>query len=57
MLSLCLAPAYGDGVMNGDETGVDCGGSNPTKCAQSITCKITADCDKALCTGGTCAGK
>ncbi|CAF3821000.1 unnamed protein product, partial [Adineta steineri] len=51
----CADPSYSDQVLNGDETGIDCGGTSPNKCAQGIGCKVTADCDKALCTNGLCA--
>ncbi|MBL8613701.1 MAG: hypothetical protein JNL38_40550 [Myxococcales bacterium] len=54
----CLPPTADDGIQNGTETDVDCGGGAPTnapKCATGKKCKVVGDCDKALCTGGTCA--
>ena len=56
--NVCVPPTSTDGIQNGTETDVDCGGGAPTNapgCATGKKCKITADCDKALCTGGTCA--
>src|SRR5438105_4398572 len=45
------APTYSDGVQNGDETDVDCGGkpTNPgwQACAQGRGCKIDTDCKGA----------
>lgn len=40
-----------DGVKNGDETGVDCGGSCPL-CPG--TCKVDADCPDGYCWEGVC---
>ncbi|CAF4381936.1 unnamed protein product, partial [Adineta steineri] len=51
----CGASTCPDGKMNGDETGVDCGGSCTTKCGTNVGCKVTADCNAALCVAGTCA--
>lgn len=42
-----------DGIRNGNETGVDCGGSCPP-CATGQTCTSRADCASALCAGGVC---
>lgn len=46
-------PTCSDGVKNGSETDVDCGGSCP-RCAGSRTCSTRADCATALCAGGVC---
>jgi hypothetical protein len=43
----------GDGVQNGTETDVDCGGTCP-RCAPGQTCATRSDCATALCTGGAC---
>ncbi|CAF1164735.1 unnamed protein product [Adineta steineri] len=43
-----------DGLMNGDETDIDCGGSCLT-CAAGQKCILTKDCDNAQCTNDTCA--
>lgn len=42
-----------DGVRNGNETDVDCGGSCP-RCATGKTCATRNDCASALCTNGVC---
>ena len=47
----------GDGVLNGDETDTDCGGSCSQKCKKEEKCKIGADCETGQCgTDGKCAG-
>ena len=43
-----------DGVKNGNETSIDCGGTCP-RCPNGRTCASRNDCDAALCTGGMCA--
>ncbi len=43
-----------DGVKNGSETAVDCGGSCPP-CADGSACATGADCSNDVCTGGLCA--
>ena len=55
--NVCAAPAANDGIKNGTETGVDCGGAAPTnapRCVVGGTCAATTDCDAVLCTGGVC---
>jgi hypothetical protein len=42
-----------DGVKNGTETDVDCGGTCP-RCATGKTCAIRNDCASARCEAGTC---
>jgi hypothetical protein len=42
-----------DGVKNGSETGVDCGGSCP-RCTTGQGCTSPNDCASAFCSGGTC---
>jgi hypothetical protein len=43
-----LAPSCGDEQQNGDETGVDCGGSCPDRCALGDRCEVDADCAEGL---------
>jgi len=43
-----------DGVKNGDETDVDCGGSC-SPCANGTNCLVNSDCQSGVCSGGTCA--
>jgi hypothetical protein len=54
----CAAPTATDGVKNGDESDVDCGGvvTKAPKCAVGKTCKIHADCTTDGCDEtGRCA--
>src|SRR5437868_720460 len=43
-----------DGIGNGDETDVDCGGSCPA-CATGSACTGGADCASLVCAAGRCA--
>lgn len=45
----CQAPSPTDGVKNGDETDVDCGGGGNPKCAVTRTCKVDDDCESDGC--------
>jgi hypothetical protein len=47
------APTCSDGIKNGSESDVDCGGSCP-RCANGRTCLSRNDCASGLCSGGTC---
>jgi hypothetical protein len=49
-----LNPLCTDQIANGDETGVDCGGSCPSKCEVGQGCRVDGDCDEANCTHGVC---
>lgn len=49
----CRSATCGDGVKNGTETDVDCGGSC-TRCAGGNTCASRADCHSARCETGRC---
>jgi formylglycine-generating enzyme required for sulfatase activity len=44
-----------DGIKNGDETDVDCGGSRAPKCADGKACEVGGDCTNAICTAKKCA--
>mgnify|MGYP001328115280 CR=1 FL=1 len=48
-------PAPADGVRNGDETDVDCGGSAAARCAEGKQCREGSDCATGSCRGGKCA--
>ncbi len=48
------APTCSDGVKNGSETAVDCGGSCSTKCANGQACSVAADCTSGACSAGIC---
>ena len=43
---VCTAPSYVDGVQNGNETDLDCGGTGAgvKKCAETKKCLVDADC-------------
>jgi hypothetical protein len=47
------APSCADGVKNGSESDVDCGGGCK-RCTPGQTCGTRNDCATALCTGGAC---
>jgi hypothetical protein len=43
-----------DGIKNGDETDVDCGGTAAPACADNKGCLIAADCTSSVCKLGLC---
>ena len=43
-----------DGIKNGAETDVDCGGGTCSRCATGRTCNVANDCTSGTCTGGQC---
>jgi len=49
----CAAPTCSDGVKNGSEVDIDCGGSCPTKCADNKSCLNSSDCQSAVCNTST----
>ena len=53
--SLCTDPACIDGIRNGTETDVDCGGGalNP-RCMTGKSCLQDADCSTSYCLNGVC---
>jgi hypothetical protein len=68
----CALPTCGDGVQNGNETDVDCGGSAYTEpsggpdagpftacppCADTKGCNVDTDCVSLDCVGGVCTPK
>jgi hypothetical protein len=53
---VCAAASCTDGVRNGSESDVDCGGSCTAKCAVGEKCVIPADCVSNSCSSGTCGG-
>jgi hypothetical protein len=46
-------PICSDGIKNGSESDVDCGGTCP-RCADGKTCTSRSDCANALCVAGAC---
>lgn len=52
----CQLPSCMDGVTNGSETDIDCGGTCAT-CDTDKRCKINTDCTGNLCRMNICQGK
>lgn len=54
---VCQAPSCDppDGVINGNETGLDCGGGSCPLCPAGQACLLSSDCESARCLDGTCA--
>lgn len=52
----CFPASCGDGVKNGFETDIDCGGGDCVNgCGAGKTCVVDADCRGGLCVEGKCA--
>ncbi|MDB4941832.1 MAG: Tryptophan synthase alpha chain [Labilithrix sp.] len=51
----CQPATSTDGVKNGVETDIDCGGMANPKCADTKGCALPGDCASGVCKGGTCA--
>jgi hypothetical protein len=45
-----------DGVQNGDESDVDCGGTDCSPCWGGESCGGASDCMSGVCTSGSCEG-
>ena len=54
VVKTCQVPICTDGVTNGTETDVDCGGTACPKCGLGQACKNNVDCATANCLGGQC---
>jgi hypothetical protein len=50
---VCVADHCGDGVKDGNETDIDCGGACATKCATGKACEAGADCATTFCNEST----
>jgi Sulfatase-modifying factor enzyme 1 len=50
----CSAPSCSDGVQNGQETDVDCGGPTCTPCTNGEACLKNTDCASGSCMGKLC---
>ena len=48
------APSCDDGVQNGQESGVDCGGPDCGACELGESCEASSDCASGYCTGEVC---
>lgn len=53
-LNVCVPAECDDGVLNGDETDVDCGGAVCAKCVDGDACMAAGDCQSGVCTGNVC---
>ncbi len=53
-LDSAVPATCGDGVTNGTESDVDCGGSCPNKCAPDSHCAAPSDCISGVCKVGSC---
>jgi hypothetical protein len=53
-VGICAAPNCADGVQNGAETGLDCGGGTCPSCPAGQGCTGTTDCQSKVCTGSVC---
>lgn len=51
----CVLYRCDDGIRNGDESDVDCGGSCPKRCEVVQRCRLASDCSSLSCAGGMCA--
>lgn len=49
-----IGPLANDGVKNGDESDVDCGGTAAPKCPAGKSCAVANDCSDGTCSSGTC---
>jgi hypothetical protein len=47
-------PVCWDGIQNGTETGVDCGGGQCAPCWDGQGCLVSADCQSNVCIGNVC---
>ena len=51
----CMSPATcGDGVRNGGETDIDCGGPDCGGCGDALACGHGGDCASTFCDAGAC---
>ncbi|MCB9593385.1 MAG: hypothetical protein H6719_11695 [Sandaracinaceae bacterium] len=47
----CNAPTCSDGVLNGTETDIDCGGGTCSPCDPGDICRRASDCSSGVCDG------
>lgn len=50
----CAVPSCADGVANGRETDLDCGGGDCAPCATGLACVVDPQCATGICTGDVC---
>jgi hypothetical protein len=51
----CVQATCSDGIKNGTETDVDCGGICPNRCGTGQMCLQDSDCQSMQCVSGICA--
>ena len=51
---VCISPTCSDGVRNGNERAVDCGGSCLAGCGTGTSCEDGSDCVSGRCTNKVC---
>ncbi|MEM2956603.1 MAG: LamG-like jellyroll fold domain-containing protein [Candidatus Pacearchaeota archaeon] len=54
MYQCIYMPTCSDGIKNGFETDIDCGGPLCSPCTIGQSCLINSDCDSQLCISGIC---
>jgi formylglycine-generating enzyme required for sulfatase activity len=52
---ICVGAGCTDGIKDGMETGVDCGGPSCGKCPTGQGCAMTTDCQSGVCSMNLCA--
>jgi DNA-binding beta-propeller fold protein YncE len=52
--NVCAVATCSDGVKNGKETDLDCGGGDCSPCGNSKTCQVASDCALGECVNGKC---
>lgn len=52
---VCVPPSCMDGMKDGSETGVDCGGPICGACSNGQMCAAAGDCASGFCSSGVCA--
>jgi hypothetical protein len=50
----CVPASCADGVQDGQETDVDCGGPDCAPCANGKHCVVNRDCQSGICSNGVC---
>ncbi len=50
----CIAESCTDTLKNGQESDVDCGGSQCSPCATGLSCRLASDCVSQVCSSSTC---
>ena len=50
----CIEPSCSDGIQNGTESDIDCGGESCGECASGLSCELGADCESGACSAEIC---